>query len=257
MTMVRTALRLCVAEALRGATIAGERVYDSRPGDFSPDSMPEDALPTIIVLTDKDEGEALSEQNGGPPFRRMVDVVFELALIQRITIETLDEDGNVTGSEFDVMTPDTDKRHEAALDLLEFQVKQCLSSDPVNPLSIIFRRLARVKKYDCHRQITDEAGVKIAARLLTWSCDITDDKMTIYASGAVPTGLAVIPEPLRTVALALPENSEGLAICQGIAAAISTLSVAPLSGIDVVVDASRSDQGGSDLVEFDIETAEP
>lgn len=233
MSLVRTALRLATLNALRGATIADVRVYDSRVDDFSPENFPADARPTIILLTDEEEGPALSEQNGGPPFRRMIDLVIEMGMVQTFELPE-DEGGPVIVPGY----PTTDAEHESQLDLLEFQVKRRLMYD-LSSESALWRKVAlQVTKYDCHRQVMDETGVKIAARVLTWQVEVSDDQIEVYrpAQQAVPTGLDVLPEPLRSVAKALPPGS-GLDICNTIAAAISPpLTAGPLKGLNVTTD---------------------
>jgi hypothetical protein len=59
--------------------------------------------------------------------------------------------------------------------------------------------------------VTDDAGVKMACRMLTLTCEISDDHMPL------PVGL---PEPLRTVAAVLPVGSAGAAAVAAIAAAL-------------------------------------
>lgn len=228
MTLARTALRLCVAAALKGEggvypTIAQGRVYDSRISDFDPGAFEADAKPTIILLTDQDEGEELSHQNGGPPFRRMIELVFEIGMTQSVK----DTEGWIVGY------PDTDARHEASLDYLEFQAIRRLSYDPA-PLAVLFRQIARIRKYDCHRQVTDDTGVKIAARILTLTCQVSDDQVQIYSTGdGQPSGIDALPEPLRSVAAALPDGSSGADIVAAIIGAMSTLTVPALDGLDI------------------------
>lgn len=228
MTLARTALRLCVVEALSGSvgdrpTIAQERVYDSRISDFAPETSLDDAKPTIILLTDNDEGEALSQQNGGPPFRRMIEVVLEIGMTQSVK----DGDGFIVGY------PDTDARHEASLDYLEFQAVRRLAYDPA-PMSVLFRKIARIRKAECHRQVLDDSSVKVAARILTLTCEVSDDQVHVFtASGDQPSGIDALPEPLRSVAAALPEGSSGADAVAAIIAAMSGLAVPALDGIDI------------------------
>lgn len=82
MTLARTALRLAGIETWRGQVhgsrqpiIAENRVYDSRISDFSPETFPDDARSTIIVLTVTRKG---TYRRGGPPFRWLVNLVAEL-----------------------------------------------------------------------------------------------------------------------------------------------------------------------------------
>lgn len=232
MTLARTAMRLAAVNALAGAdansgpTIARNRVYDSRISDFDPESYPNDAQPTIIILTDDDEGEQLSKQNGGPPFRRNIDLVFELAMVMKI------KDGNT----FTLGYPDTDARLEAALDVLEFQIARRLGYDP-DPAAALFRRFIRPQKHESHRQVMDDAGVKIAARLVTWTCEITDDQLKVFnAADTVPTGIDALPEPLKSIAAALTPGSSGALIVAAIIDALTALTAPQLEGFDATVD---------------------
>ena len=217
---------LAGADAHGGPTIANDRVYDSRIADLDPETFPDDAKPVIIILTDDDEGEQLSRQNGGPPFRRNIDLVFELAMVMKIR----------DGTNFTLGYPDTDARLEAALDVLEFQVARRLGYDPA-PAAVLFRKFIRPHKHESHRQIMDDSGVKIAARLVTWNCEITDDQIGVFnADGAVPAGAGALPEPLKTIAASLPPGSSGADICSAIIAALSPLTAPRLKGIDIKND---------------------
>ncbi|WP_456722186.1 hypothetical protein [Bradyrhizobium sp. USDA 4350] len=223
---------LAGADANSGPTIARNRVYDSRISDFDPETYPNDAQPTIIILTDDDEGEQLSKQNGGPPFRRNIDLVFELAMVMKVKV----------GTTFTLGYPDTDARLEAALDVLEFQIAQRLGYDPA-PAAVLFRKYVRPHKHESHRQVMDDAGVKIAARLVTWNCEITDDQISVFnASGTVPTGLDALPEPLKSIAAALPAGSSGADICAAIIAALTALTAPQLEGVDATFDADPNQQ---------------
>ena len=108
--------------------------------------------------------------------------------------------------------PATDAEHEASLDLLEFQLTRRLAADP-DVACVLFRSFTRVWKHDCHRQVLDEQGIKIAARILTWQVEVTDDQVLVYkTTDTQPTGFNIFPEPLKSVAKALPAGA-GLAVC--------------------------------------------
>jgi hypothetical protein len=248
MTLARTALRLATVAALKGdvsgrPTIAEGRVYDSRFSDFAPETFADDAKPTILVLTDSDEGEALSRQNGGPPFTRLIDLVLELGIVQTIQ----------DGDDFVVGYPDTDARHEASLDALEYQIMRRLGYDPA-PLAVLWRSFVRPRKHDCHRQVLDDSGVKIACRILTLTCEVSDDQVTVFnTDGDVPSGLDALPEPLRRVAQAMPDGSSGASIVAAIAAAIAPpLSIGPLDGVDITV-ANADGMDVADMLDVSVE----
>jgi hypothetical protein len=235
MTLARTALRFAALAALKGATpstgptIAANRVYDSRVSDFSPETYPDDAKPTVIILTDDDEGDGLSEQNGGPPFHRHINLVMEFAMVQGFDIAL--EGG---GSEFVPGYPSTDAEHEMSLDLLEFQITRRLAYD-LDPICALFRSFTRVWKHDCHRQVLDETGVKIAARVLTWQVEVSDDQVNVYRPNQMqPTGYDILPWPLSKVAKALPDGNEKK-LCDALVAALTPLSATVLTGLDLDV----------------------
>jgi hypothetical protein len=243
MSLVRTALRLAAVNTLAGVdassgpTIANNRVYDSRISDFSPETYPDDAKPTIIVLTDDDQGESLSHQNGGPPFRRNISLVFEFAMVQGTQMQ-FEEDGE-TKTVFVPGFPATDAEHEASLDLLEFQILRRLSADP-DPTASLFRSISpRSWSYNCHRQVMDNSGVKIAARVLTLVTEVTDDQVQVYKTGAAPTGLDVLPAPLVKIAKALPAGSSGLATITALAAALQPLTVGPFTGMNATIKSTK------------------
>lgn len=248
MSLIRTALRLLAVEALKGATIAGSRVFDSRMADLSPDLFTGDHNLVILAMTDKDEGEQLSAQNGGPPFGRTAELSLELGMTERIT-----QDG-----EEGIIYADTDARLEAALDYMEFQVLRHLQYADT-PLCILFRRYWRIIKFDCHRQILEETSVKLACRVLTLHCYSGDDLVITYNdAGPQPTGYDMLPEPLRSIAKLMPANSSGKDICDRIVAAITNLTASQFEGMDTTVDAGNTTQGDVPSTEehatIDVET---
>lgn len=233
MSLIRTALRLIAVEALKGATLAGSRVYDSRMSDLSPDLFTEDLNPVILVMTDKDEGGQLSAQNGGPPFARSAELSLEFGMTERIQ-----QDGE-DGLEY----ANTDARLEAALDMMEFQVMRHLQFADTD-LCILFRRFWRVTKFDCHRQILEDTSVKLACRVLTLTCYSGDDAVIVRnAAAPQPTGYDALPDPLKSAAKLMPDGSSGKDICDLILAAHTTMTLPQLTGIDTTFDADNTTQG--------------
>lgn len=227
MTLARTALRLCVVEALKGATIAANRIWDSRITDLNPDEYANDALPTVLLLSDKDDGEQQSANNGGPPFWRNVDLQLEIAMVKAVKVEGSDE--------YEPDVPDTDARLEASLDLFEFQVMRHLQYGQ-SPLCIMFRKIARIIKYDSHRQVLDDAAPKQAMRLLTLTCNTQDDRVKLVnTAGTQPTGYDLLPFPLNEVAALMPAGSSGKQVVDGIVVAIGKVTVPPFTGMDATV----------------------
>lgn len=254
MSLARTALRLAAIAALKGAnsktgpTIAHNRVYDSRITDFSPETYPDDARPTVIVLTDEDQGEGLSHQNGGPPFRRHISLVLEFAMVQGFDVPV--EEG---GTAFVPGYPATDREHEASLDFLEFQIIRRLAYD-LSPMSALFRSFTRIWKYDCHRQVMDDSGVKIAARVLTWQVEVSDDQVKIYNTAEdQPAGYDILPYPLSAVAKALPAGPERT-LCDELLAYLQPITAEPLEGMDITTDnISTGEDDASHKIDGNIE----
>lgn len=237
--LARTALRLITVAALAGTagsrpTIAAERVFDSRLADLAPESVPDDGLPVIMAIADDDDGEAWSDQNGGPPFDRMVDLNLELSIASRVQYV---DPNNAAASVYVVEAPDTDARLEASLDFLEFQTIRELAYG-MSPYAVKFRQLARIVHRACHRAATDD-GVKIASRLLTLRCRINDDVIEVLdANAPAPVGLDALPEPLRSVAKLLPPESSGGVTCAALAALMIQLQAGDaLEGFDFRADA--------------------
>jgi hypothetical protein len=232
MTLARTALRLLTVAAIAGATNAQGRVYDSRVDDLSPDVFGEDAKPVIVVNTDEDKGDALSDQDGGPPFRRMIDLSIQIGMVTRNKLADDDDDRFIY--------PETDADLEAALDWIEDQILDRLGSEPEELLCCEWRRLARIVKYDCHRQIDDEAGMRLAVRVLTLTCDTKDSFTFRYndVRDVLPTGLAKLPEPLKSVAALIPAGSSGRRTLDALAASIVVPTVPNFEGVDTIADAS-------------------
>lgn len=232
MSLTRTALRLAAVNALTGTTAAGNRVYDSRIADLDPDQI-DGSKPILIVLTDADEGQQRDRNNGGPPWDRTVDLVIELAMVAK----------DQNGDEYTAFTPETDGELEATLDVLEQQVEEALAFSH-SAASSLFRRLCRLVGVRSQRQVSDDAHVKFAARQLTYSCSITRiDRPDLFRTppDSAPTGLDRLPEPLRTVAKALPSGTAGADIVAGIAAAYAPQTAPPLKGIDATLDTDRID----------------
>ncbi len=89
MALYRTALRLATLESLRPTallktqgpwpTLAADRVFDSRLDPIE-DLTKDQHKAVIVVYTEADLGYG-SQKRGGPPFRREVDLIFEISQI--------------------------------------------------------------------------------------------------------------------------------------------------------------------------------
>lgn len=217
MSLARLALRLATIEALRPTaavtagtgfpTIAGKQVLDSELdpiGDLTPDQ----AQPVIAVYTEHDDGMA-GQKRGGPPFLSTIDLVFEISVVVKVA----------SGSDptiFSVGNPETDPELEASLDFLEAQIKFTLLYSPVGQIwQTVAHNRVQVPRSVPHR--TSEEGVRLAKRTMTWKVEVVDGCFD-PAPLTKPTGFDIFPEPLRSLAQALPAGSYAIAILNGLAA---------------------------------------
>lgn len=231
MGLYRTALRLATLEALRPTallnsqgpwpTLACERVFDSRIDPIA-DLTREQHKSAIVVYTDGDIGYG-GQHRGGPPFRRVVDLCFEISQIATAPTED-DPSVYVTG------IPMTDSELEAELDRIEAEIALTLFYAPSGK---IWRKLTGSMVTDPrttpHRD--SEEGARLAYRSLIWKVQVPDDQFD-----ALPTqelqGLARLPRPLRDVAEQLLESSYGAVIAQALGLSMPTMPLAtPLSQV--------------------------
>lgn len=213
MSLARTALRLSVVEALRPSVIATSadyptsaqgRVFDSRM-DAIDDVAADERAPTIVVFTDDDDANP-AQPGGGDPFERFVDLVFELSVI------AFGEDPAQPDT-FVPVVPVTDAQCEAALDILELQVRFVLRVGPTGKL--VRRVFGSPRRITSSPARTSEEGYRLATRTMTVRMRIPDDCFDLSPT-AIAEGTARLPDPLRTVIEALPAGSYGAAIGAGL-----------------------------------------
>lgn len=170
MSLNRTALRLATILALTNnqtapyPTIGEGRVYDARLDPIlGVDSK--ELIPIAVVYTDDDNGSPLSENNGGPPFRRTVNLIIE------ISMGMIGEDDD--GVTFDL--PLTEPELDAQLDLFEFQIRFALANT-LNPWTALWWGTAvRILGWSSQRFVTSEGNARLAARQITAQVEIKDD----------------------------------------------------------------------------------
>lgn len=226
MSLARTALRLAAIEALLAdpvidAEVAG-RIYDSEieAADHR------EPMPVIRVTTDTTKGKAYSANNGGAPFRTTCSLTVEI--MQNVV------DGE--GEEATLGVVVTNRKLEAQLDLIEERVIAALTYADT-PASRLLRDAVtkQMPEYVSDRFPGDQPGVKLAIRYAVFDVLLKDPELP---DAAVPvTGpFAALPEPLRTVARALPPGS-ARDTCAMLAekSAAGTEVRAPLAGLDLVL----------------------
>ena len=224
MSLARTALRLSVSAALRAdpviaAIVTPARVYDSLIQEFEAETL----VPTIVVLTEHDGGHAFDKGNGGPPFDQVCDLSLEIAMRQIV------QDGDTVALD----VPATDRELEASLDLIEEAAINAITVADT-PQSRLVRQAVtrRITKRESNRFAADGTGVKYAIREVVLTTELKGE--TVLNPLDIPPGpFAALPDPLRTVAAAMPVGSSGLAICQRITALLSGAPPQQFTGADV------------------------
>lgn len=225
MTLARTALRLqAIRTLLADPVIDGlcqGRIFDSRIGDLD-EAEP---VPTIVLFTEEDDARAYSANNGGKPFKHECDLVLEIAM----TASEKDRAGNIA-----IGSPATDSELEAFLDLIEERAVDVLTVGETPEATLlreaVTRRVTRAKS----SRFATEQGIRLAIRLVTLTTEIKDEGE--LDARVTPIGpFALLPEPLRSVAEAMPEGYSGRATCELLVSKMSPR--APnhyLTGVDAV-----------------------
>lgn len=160
MSLVPLALRTATIEALRGATFAGDQVFDSaiQPLDELVNGSP---VPLITVSVDDTE-----TRMSGLDFLMAdlsLDLVIELAVATFVRAEA--PDGGVM---VEVTVPYTDDGLEWTLDLMERQIFRRLADDALWPT--LWRDLAcKCTKRVTRRGADSTKGAKFAARQIVLS----------------------------------------------------------------------------------------
>lgn len=240
MSLSRLAMRIAAARAVKNATLAGDRVFDSviDPIDMT---VAENRSPFLVVMTDEHEGIP----TGRDLFNTdaSCDLVIEAAIASRVEIE----------GEVSIEIPHTDEGMELVLDIIEHQVVAALTRERT-PWSRVWMKLVpRVKRRLSRRGASAENGVRFAARQIVLTCDLIEaptDGAPIAPGTAWADVLAVMSaDPvLQPIAELLRSTIEGEPVADWKRAA-NTLGIlmdaANAIGIGPVLD-----QNG-DLAQFD------
>ena len=249
--LARTALRLAAIEALAPAaavasgaplpTIAGPRVYDSRQQPL--DAVDEiEGLPILIVYTENQEFLPYGTGTTRPD-NTTVTLIIEIMIAAKALVTIAMPDGSTQ----DVGTLDTpimEGPQEALLDLLEATVRRRLDGVfDVDAQTQLFRKVCGGFKHVHSIPARDDTRtVRFAARTLTFEAKVVMDQWPAPSlSPSSPTGFDALPEPLKSVAKALPSSSPGFAICTLLAGAIvRPAALTPLSTISIGMDEDRT-----------------
>lgn len=230
------------AAAVTWPTLAGAYVYDSRVDPIN-DLAGDERRTLVSVYTELDNADP-GQSPGGPPFKRIIDVVFDTSVVK------LGENPAAPGT----FVPEwlaSDAETEAALDLLDYQIRFALLYGPTGK---IWRSLTGRKVTDIQSlpRRTSEEGVPLSTRVMRWKVRVADDCPD--AAPAVDlVGVARIPDPLLSVFNQLAGTTYGAAIVAGHAPSISVMPTAvPLRtvGLDMpIADPAGAQQSPPDDVQ--------
>ena len=165
MSLSRLALRIITSRALRGATLADTRVFDSAVDPIDMQVGTGNRDPFLVVYTD----DHTRQITGRDLFHGddSADLVIEAAVAAAVSLEGDD------GESVDI--PPTDAGMEIILDLLGHQVLTALTGERTAWSSLFNRFVLSVEKVTSRRGASAESGVRFAARQITITCNVVAD----------------------------------------------------------------------------------
>ncbi len=196
MSLARLALRIVTARALKGATLAGTRVYDSavEPIDLQ---VRDNREPFLVVLTDEHDRSVT-----GRDLRHGTDtceLVIEIAVAARVPVDVPD-----VGATTEVIIPHTDAGMELVIDLVGHQITDTLMSGASVWSRLWQKFVMRATRIGSRRGASSEGGVRFAARQIVITTDLMAD----------PVRGQALPGPWAELIAAMEADAElaGLAI---------------------------------------------
>lgn len=240
------ALRLAAVEALCPSaliatgpmpTLAGNLVYDSRIDLIAGAASPEEITaalerlenrPLVVLYTEEVKWSAYS--SGGHADMMTVDLVAEVMLAATGVIVQQGADGSVEqiGT---LEAPATDRAREADIDMLAWQVESLLDIRLMLPSQHLLP-LVQMKRIDGDSvpQRAADRSIRLGARTLRFRVQVKKERW--------PTAAGLLPEPLASVAAALPAGSSGRQICDRLAALTAgpPPPPPPLEGVYIVTN---------------------
>lgn len=164
MSLYRIALRAATVMALKGQTMAGDNVFDSR-NDPLEEIAAETPVPVIAVYTDEDMVTETSREVG---------LVIEFTVNVRATVD----------GEEAVWVPKTDDGLELTLDFINQEIRDALEAG-ASPAAAIWQTLVTDVKDDTSRRgiLDPEEKTRLAARQIMYRVRLLRDPK---AGGPVP-----------------------------------------------------------------------
>jgi hypothetical protein len=184
MSLSRLAMRIAAARALKGATLAEARVFDSAIDPID-QTVAETRAPVLIVTTDDHEIDTVGRDLMHGDTR--CELVIEAAIASRVEVS-----GDVSLS-----IPHTDEGMEIVLDLIEHQVMAALTRERTAWSRTWMKLVPRIHKRSSRRGASVEHGVRFAARQIVLSCDLIEaptDGAAVLSGSTWEGVLAVMAE---------------------------------------------------------------
>ena len=203
MSLARLAMRVAAARAIRGSTLAEERVYDSAidPIDHT---VLEHRQPFAVVSTEDHDITVTGRDlvYGDHACKLMI----ETAVASRVEIDG--EDG--------LTIPHTDEGMEIVLDILEHQIIAVLTRERTAWSRVFMHLVPTIKSRQSRRGASTEGGVRFAARQIALTCDLIEAPVAgaaIQVNGTWADVMAVMSEdddlaPIAQLLRAIIEGDE-------------------------------------------------
>lgn len=164
MSIAAFCLRTATIMALRGATFAADRVYDSAIDPLD-QRIPEKGAPIAIVTTDDETANVVGRELAMSD--RSVDLIIELAIASRVAVPI--EPGGQPEDE--VIIPQTDAGLEFALNLMVRQVLRVFAAAGEGWAGQLRAFSGQITKLQSRRGVGAAKGVKFAARQLVFTVE--------------------------------------------------------------------------------------
>ncbi len=178
MSLARLAMRIAAARALKGATLAEDRVFDSAIDPID-QTIAETRKPVLIVSTEDQEADITGRDLTHA--RVACELVIEVAIAARVEITMPDGEGGETS----IVIPHTDEGMELVLDVMEHQIMAALTRERSTWSKVWMLLVPRVSRRNSRRGASSEKGVRFAARQITLTCDLIEAPTD---GGPIPAG---------------------------------------------------------------------
>lgn len=247
MSLSRLALRLAAVEALcpaasltsgRFPTLAGNRVFDSRMDAFEALAEDEQGHPVIFVYTEQSRAVPYGGGKLGSK-EHFVDLVIEAGIAVASTIIVKAPDGTET-PQGDIDFPVSDRQTEAVLDVHEALIRRVFDKRAANPDGLFFKVAMDVQSIESDPLRDADKTTRLALRTIRFECKVKAEAWP--EPSLAPIGLMGfdrLPEPLRTVANALPAGA-ARTLCASLAPLMpDAFGLSELTSIDIYAALNR------------------